>query len=113
MINKSLLITNAKYSEIVKLDEVVLIEAQGSYSEVVLDSHRKILATRNLGWFEKAAKDQSFFRVHKSFLVNLNFVQKIFHGDQQIILSNGSNIPLSRNKRSELKKRLIELLMID
>ena len=45
--------------------------------------------------------DESFFRVHKSFIVNMNQICVLNNMD--IILKNGRNIPLSRKNRVALK----------
>ena len=50
--------------------------------------------------FEKLVEDCGFFRCHKSFLVNMNYLSKI--GFDNIILTNAEQIPLSKYRRKEL-----------
>jgi two-component system LytT family response regulator len=109
MSNKSLIISNINFAEVIQLDEIVLFVANGSYSEVILENNKRIIASKNLHWFEQKASDQIFFRVHKSYIINLLFVRKVFHNEFKIELQNGRCIPLSRGKKQELWKRLESL----
>jgi two-component system LytT family response regulator len=47
--------------------------------------------------------NNSFFRVHNSYLVNLTFVREFVKSDgQYLILKNGTSIPISRSKKNDL-----------
>ena len=46
----------------------------------------------------------NFFRVHVSYLVNLDHVLEYHLKDAYIVLSDGSNIPVSQRRLVELKK---------
>lgn len=46
-----------------------------------------------------------FMQVHRSYCVNLNYVKK--SSSSVITLSDGSHIPLSRNKRTEFSRKLL------
>jgi DNA-binding LytR/AlgR family response regulator len=55
---------------------------------------------------ELGARD--FLRVHRSYLVNLDAVKEIqpwFHGDQRLVLCDGTLLNLSRRYRDALKLR--------
>ena len=47
-------------------------------------------------------KDNYFIRVHKSYIVNYNYVRKIYAS--KVIIDNGEEIPVSRNRRGEIDK---------
>jgi two-component system LytT family response regulator len=49
-----------------------------------------------------------FHRVHKSFLVNLNYIRCV-HGDT-IDLDNGASVPLSKHKASSVRRYLMDLM---
>jgi two-component system LytT family response regulator len=53
-------------------------------------------------------EDHSFVRVHRSYLVNLNEVEKYVKGEGgYLIMSDGSMIDVSRNKKEFLLKKLL------
>lgn len=109
---KTIIISNSQFSEIIKLSEIVLIIAQGSYSEIVLQNKRRITASKNLHWFETKTNLDSLFRVHKSYIINLNFVSKVFNSQYKIMLENGCSIPLARTKKKEFWEQLEKANMV-
>jgi len=48
-----------------------------------------------------------FFRIHNSYLVNINHIREFIKSDgQYIILDDSTNLPVSRAKRKELQEKL-------
>jgi two-component system LytT family response regulator len=53
-------------------------------------------------------EDYSFFRVHHSYLVNLNEINKYIKGEGgYLLMSDGSTVDVSRSKKELLLKRLL------
>lgn len=82
--------------------EIICIKAEGRYSEVVLRNQRSAMVTRNIGEFEQELLPHGFFRIHKSWLVNINEVVRIIQTDGGFVeLNNGMHIEISRRKKLE------------
>lgn len=65
------------FSELVILNEIVMIEASGRYSTIFLSGGRKIVSCKNLGEYEKMlANTGIFIRIHKNRIVNYNMVKR-------------------------------------
>lgn len=54
--------------------------------------------------YERRLKNSGFIRIHKSFLVNIRYVETI---GKSVILTGGKTLPLSRNRIDETKKNLL------
>jgi two-component system, LytTR family, response regulator len=89
--------------QFVNLDDLVRLEGDGSYCHFILKDKTKITLSKKLGDAEEILKDDSsFFRAHKSYIINLRFVEKYIRGDGGvIIMEDGTSIALSRNKKDE------------
>jgi two-component system, LytTR family, response regulator len=89
--------------QFVNLDDLVRLEGDGSYCHFILKDKTKITLSKKLGDAEEILKDDSsFFRAHKSHIINLRFVEKYIRGDGGvIIMEDGTSIALSRNKKDE------------
>lgn len=85
-------------------DEVVAIEADGSYSTVCMESGERVLVVRKLGQFEGDLAAGRFFRCHRSYLVNLSHLRQVRTG--AVELSNGMSVPVSRSRRAALNAHL-------
>ena len=88
--------------EYIPLDDIVRFEADRSYCSVFLKTGKKILVSKCLNEFCKMLRGRDFFRIHNSHLINLNHVVKFMRTDGGFVkLSDGSSVPLSRNKKDE------------
>jgi two-component system LytT family response regulator len=80
--------------------DIIRIEADRSYSWFFIIDKRKILVSRHLKEFQDLLNDRNFFRPHNSHLINLDFVKKfVRHDGGYIEMSDGSQIPISRNRK--------------
>lgn len=89
---------NGDAHEKVKIDEILIIHASGSYS-TVHTTHRKYTLTLNLHNFEKKLKEGVLKRVHRSFIVNITKVERI-EGNKLIVGEH--EVPVSNAYRQEV-----------
>jgi two-component system LytT family response regulator len=90
------------------VDSIVLLEAQGNYTEMHLASGAKpVLVSRLIKDFEAILAGKGFLRVHKSFLVNLSHVSAYRREDSGcLVMSNGRRIPISPRDKETILSRL-------
>jgi len=91
----------------VGFNEIVRCEAQGNYTDVRLANGSSLLITKTLKHYEDILIMDNFFRVHKSHLVNLDFVRRYVKGRQGMIeMVDGQMIEVSTRKKEALLERL-------
>lgn len=82
--------------------EIVYCEADGNYTCLHLANQAKKLVSRNLKDFENILGESGFCRVHHSFLINIDHVQKYVKGEGgYVIMSSGQKVDISRRKKEE------------
>ncbi len=88
--------------------DIVRVEAMGSYAYVHFSNKQKILASRSLAEFEsQLSEDPSFFRVHKSHIINLDYVTKYIRGAGGYVeLNDGSSVEVSRRNKADFMKTM-------
>ena len=85
---------------IVKLTEILYCEAERSYTIFHLEAGKNIVVSKALIEYEALLKGTTFFRVHKSFLINLLHVREYQRGEGgSVIMSNKAEIEISRRKK--------------
>ncbi len=88
-------------------DDVIMLKSDKSYTTVFLIDDKEILVTKTLKEVEKKFAFPEFFRVHNSFLINVNHVREYLKSlGGELIMSNGMSASISRNKKAELLERL-------
>lgn len=90
-------------------NNIVRCEAYGNYTKVFLrDNERPILVIHTLKHFESLLEGLNFFRVHKSYLVNLKHVSRFVKGKPaKLIMVDKSEVEVSIRKKDLLVEKLI------
>ncbi len=86
--------------EVVKISEISYCEGSDRYTYVFTTDGRKIISSQNLGKFKTMLSESNFFVTHKSFVVNLGEVKSLTT-DDEVILANGSKVPIARRRKQE------------
>lgn len=83
----------------VKLHEILYLEALKDYTLVITDKKRHCVLS-SIGNLLKEDHFQSFIRIHRSYAVQKQFIQKI--NSTEIILNNNVAIPVGRSYKENL-----------
>lgn len=89
--------------ERISLDDVLYIEAMQNYV-TIFTSKGKYVTLLQLKSVEQNLNDQSFIRVHKSYIVPIHKIEAIENNE---IIIQSSRIPISRNYRDEVLARVV------
>ena len=92
--------------QLVPVAEIIRCEADRNYTLFYLRDERKIIVSHSIKDYDDILCEQGFFRVHKSHIINLKFVDSYIKSDGgSVLLTDGTSIPVAMRK----KQRLIEL----
>jgi two-component system LytT family response regulator len=93
--------------EFFNTDEIIYCKAEGSYTTLVLKGKPEKLISRNLKDFENILIDSGFCRVHHSYLINLQHVEKYIRGEGGYAVMTGNHhVDISRRRKEEFLKML-------
>ncbi|MBK7871230.1 MAG: response regulator transcription factor [Saprospiraceae bacterium] len=85
----------------IDLAEVYYLESYGNYVKVWLENDFH-LAARTLGSFEEQLHNTSFFRIHKSFIINRKYIDYL--EGNTLVMKNKKSLPVGKNYRMEIKR---------
>lgn len=97
LIDKSISLPTDDGTHIIKQKEILYCKASGSYTEFHVEHRPPIIISRPLKFAETILDMNSFKRVHRSYIINPNFITKINKEDGGSVLLNNSQIPVSKN----------------
>jgi two-component system, LytTR family, response regulator len=86
---------------ILNIPDIVYLEAEGPYTTFYFQNKEKIVSSTNLKEYEEILVGHNFFRSHHSYLVNLNQIKKFVKSDNYILMTNGSQVDVSKRKKEE------------
>jgi two-component system LytT family response regulator len=91
----------------VEIDEVIHAEADRAYAVFSMKDGKKIMVSKPLGEFEARLTKHTFFRVHKSHIINLHEVLKYVRGEGgHVVMSNDAIVPVSRIRKDDFLKTI-------
>lgn len=104
--DKRIRVVTRESTEFVLIREIECLEGDGSYSVIHLyNRDRKILVSKRLKELLDDIDNERFMRVHNSWIVNLDFVDKISK-DNYLTTQKGKMIPISRRNKDEIMLRI-------
>ena len=93
---------------ILPTSQIIYIEAYDDYVKI-FNNETFYLKKKTMSYYEEVLNTDQFVRVHRSFILNINYLTKIEALDKNnnlALLKNGAKIPLSRAGYSKLRETL-------
>ncbi|HWB24856.1 MAG TPA: LytTR family DNA-binding domain-containing protein [Chitinophagaceae bacterium] len=93
-------LTTLKETRFIYPRDIVRCESSNNYTTFFINTGEKLLVSKPIHEYEDILKDYGFIRCHQSHLVNKKFIKSWVKEDGgYLLLENGTQIPVSRNKR--------------
>ena len=105
--NKYFSFTNEKGLFKIKITDIYYFESN-MRTLSVCHLGGKTTFTGKISEVEESLSEQSFFRIHKSYVVNLKHIRNIFK--DTVTLENGEELPLSRHRSKELRQQFLSYM---
>lgn len=84
----------------VAVNQIVRLEAMGSYTQFYLNTGKKIMVSKHLKEYEQLLDEEEFCRIHQSHVINLNEVTQFVKADGgYVILKDQTKLKVSPNRR--------------
>jgi two-component system LytT family response regulator len=101
--NKRIVLKTAEKLHFIPVGEIMRCEADRNYTTFFLTDNRRIVVSSPIRDFEDMLSEQGFYRLHKSHIVNLSYIQSYEKADGgTVILSDGSHVPVAMRKKNQL-----------
>ncbi len=102
-LEKKIVLKELDAIHVLKVKDLICCEASGIYTTFFIDNNKQIVVSKNLKEYEEILEPYGFLRVHNSFLINGNRIEKFEKSDGGIvIMEGGQKIPVSQRKRDVL-----------
>ena len=84
----------------VSTQDILYCEAESNYTKIVLAGGKKIMVAKVLKDIDDTLSGEDFFRIHNSFLINVNHIKKFVRNDGgYIVMADDATITISRSRR--------------
>jgi len=89
--------------ELLEPAHIMYCESSGNYCYIYFDNGEHLFTSKTLKEVEQKLPTDRFIRIHQSYLVNFDFVQKYLKsGGGYIMLKNGKELKVSKYKKEQI-----------
>jgi two-component system LytT family response regulator len=107
-INKKILFPTNNGYNIVKISNIIYCQAEINYSTAFTTDNKSYTISQSLKYLEEMLPSSIFFRTHKSFLVNLNYIKSFDRKRSVALLENNKAIDVASRRTEDFLKTLKE-----
>lgn len=91
------------------VDEIMFLEASGDYT-ILTTKGDQFVSSSGIGKLEEILNPEIFIRVHRSTIININFLKEIekhFNGGMMVKMITGKTFPVSRTYAKVIRKKVV------
>ena len=91
------------------VDEIMFLEASGDYT-ILTTKNDQFVSSSGIGKLEEILNPDTFIRVHRSTIININFLKEIekhFNGGMIVKMQTGKSFPVSRTYAKVIRKKVV------
>ena len=89
-----------------KLEEILFVESDGNYCTFFLQDNQKLLVTKKLKEVDELLPSENFFRIHNSYIINLDKIKEYLKTEGYAVMESGHRIPVARQRKSDFLEKI-------
>ncbi len=90
-----------------EISDIIRCESEDNYTRFYIRNSKPLLISKTLKEYEEMLSGHGFERIHQSHLINMAFLKSYIKKDGgYVVMSDGSNLPISQRKKDRLQEVL-------
>jgi two-component system, LytTR family, response regulator len=94
--------------ELIHTNQILYCKAESNYCCIKKIEGSTKMAAKTLKYVEEILPANTFKRIHKSYVINLNYVVRYHKANKEIELTNGEKLPVSFRKEEEFINAILQ-----
>ena len=96
---------------VIQVEDILYLKADNNYTHIYGVAGRHLVVSRTLKAFERNLNNNTFLRVHQTYIINTKYLQEYISSAGLIKLSNSITIPVSRARKYQVVQFLKTLII--
>ncbi len=95
-------IKNNKATHYIDVNQIIFCKADRMYCRIFILNSKSIVCSRPLKFLENILPTTTFCRIHKSYILNLNFLTQVVkkNNREYAIMHESTEIPIAKNEKT-------------
>jgi two-component system, LytTR family, response regulator len=107
-VNKRIAVRTQTGVNVLNVDNIVYCKGEGRYTSIFLNNSKHIVVSKLLKDIEMVLPFDTFYRIHKSYLINLDYVKELnLLKEKTIILKDDTKLKLAFRRQPMFYKKLL------
>ena len=87
--------------------QIIRIQSMSNYSKLFFSNGKTLVVAKLLRWFEQRLPACDFIRIHRTHLVNRDYIEEYSFADRkEVALKNGEKIGIAKRRKTEFVKHI-------
>src|SRR5690606_40727560 len=99
--NQKVIINTEGKLVFLNIDDILYIESDGNYSTFILSKNQKLVVTKKIKEIDAILPKNYFFRIHNSFIINLNKIKEFVKSDAYVVMESNEKTPFARQQKTD------------
>ena len=105
--NQKIVVPDRDKYFVVSVNDIVYCKASGSYTELIYSDRKKVMSSNPLKTFEDKLSGHGFYRIHQSYLINLEYLNSISKGRRCFVqMVNGDELEVARARKNDFMTKV-------
>ena len=110
---KKIALTSGKQKHLILINKIIFIKASNIYSHVYINNSEVLVVSETISYIEKQVASFSFYRTHRSYLINLHFISTYNKKTLGIQMKYQNYlIPISRDNKKKFEEVINNLFSV-
>lgn len=92
----------------IEISEIIMLEATINYTIIHVNSGKQYLSAKTIKSYENLCKKESFQRIHRSYIINSEYLTDYSFVNNYVILSNSIKASISRRCKNQFKMYYVQ-----
>ena len=99
--------------KIIRYNDIVYCKGDGRYTWIYLNNGDSLISAKVLKIYEDILSDPEFIRIHKSCLINMNYVKTYDkRNGGNIIMDNDHVLPIAKRRKKQFEDQASEFFTV-
>jgi len=94
--------------ELIHINQILYCKAESNYCSIKKIDGSIKMAAKTLKYVEEILPSHIFIRIHKTYVLNLNYVVRYHKSNKEVALTNGEKLPVSFRKEEEFINAILQ-----
>lgn len=99
LVVKKISISTTDKIHLIDVDDIIRCESDNYYTKIFFKDGNSLLVSKTLKEMDQKLEEYDFVRTHKSHLVNIRYIKNFIKDEMMVLLTDGTNVPVSKRKK--------------